>query len=115
VLPIQGSGDETRSFVYVDDLVDGVLRLIESGEHLNVYHVGTDAEVSIKDLVQALGRVMERPVVVETGPLQQGGTLRRCPNIDKLRALGYAPSVSLDEGLRRTVRWYTQHEKRTAK
>lgn len=114
-LPIQGSGEETRSFVYVDDLVDGVLRLIEAGEHLSVYHVGTDAEVSIKNLVQALGRVMGRPVEVETGPLQPGGTLRRCPDIAKLRALGYAPLVSLEEGLRRTVSWYTQHEKRTAK
>jgi nucleoside-diphosphate-sugar epimerase len=115
VLPIQGSGEETRSFVYVDDLVDGVLRLIEDGEHLNVYHVGTDLEVSIKNLVHALGRVMERPVIVETGPLQPGGTLRRCPAIGKLRRLGYEPRISLDEGLRRTVRWYLQHEKRTAK
>jgi len=114
-LPIQGTGEETRSFVYVDDLVEGVLRLIENGEHLNIYHVGTDAEVSIKDLVEALGRVMERPVIVETGPLQQGGTLRRCPDIAKLRTLGYTPRVELDEGLRRTVRWYTQHEKRAVK
>jgi nucleoside-diphosphate-sugar epimerase len=114
-LPIQGTGEETRSFVHVDDLVDGVLRLIEDGEHLNVYHVGTADEISIKDLVFALGRAMERPVVIETGPLQQGGTLRRCPNIEKLKALGYAPRITLDEGLRRTVRWYTQHEKRTVK
>ncbi len=114
-LPIQGTGDETRSFVYVDDLVRGVMRVIESGEHLNIYHVGTDLEVSIKNLVQALGQILERPVTVEPGPLQEGGTLRRCPNIDKLKALGYAPGVSLEEGLRRSVSWYTQHERRTIK
>jgi len=115
VLPIQGTGEETRSFVYIDDLVDGVLRLIEDGQHLNVYHVGTDAEVSIKDLVQAIAGVMARPVTIETGPLQPGGTLRRCPDISKLMALGYAPRVSLEEGLRRTAHWYTQHERRTVK
>jgi len=114
-LPIQGTGEETRAFVYIDDLIDGVLRLIENGEHLNIYHVGTDVEISIRDLVQALGRVMGRSVVVETGPLQEGGTLRRCPVIDKLRALGYSPRVTLDEGLSRTAGWYTQHEKRTVK
>jgi nucleoside-diphosphate-sugar epimerase len=114
-LPIQGTGEETRAFVYVDDLVEGVLRLLADGQHLNVYHVGTDEEVSIKDLVQALGRVMGRQVQVETGPLQPGGTLRRCPSIGKLRALGYAPRVSLEEGLRRTIPWYTQNEKRSAR
>jgi nucleoside-diphosphate-sugar epimerase len=113
-LPIQGTGDETRAFVYVDDLVDGVLRLIERAEHMNVYHIGTDQEIPIRDLVVALGRVLGRVVTVETGPLQTGGTLRRCPVIDKLRALGYAPRVSLEEGLRRTARWYIEHEKRKA-
>jgi len=111
-LPIQGTGEETRAFVFVDDLVDGVLRLMEQGEHRNIYHVGTDREISIRDLVTAIGRALGRTVTVETGPLQPGGTLRRCPNIGKLRALGYEPRVSLDEGLARTARWYIEHEKR---
>ncbi len=113
-LPIQGTGAETRAFVFVDDLVDGVLRLIDKGEHLGIYHIGTDLEISIKDLVQTLGGVLGRTVTVETGPLQPGGTLRRCPDIGKLRALGYAPRVSLEEGLRQTARWYIQHARRTA-
>jgi nucleoside-diphosphate-sugar epimerase len=113
-LPIQGTGEETRAFVYVDDLVDGVLRLLERGEHMNIYHIGTDQEIAIRDLVVALGRVIGRDVTVQTGPLQPGGTLRRCPAIGKLRALGYAPRISLDEGLGRTARWYIEHEKRKA-
>jgi len=112
-LPIQGTGEETRAFVYVDDLVDAVLRLIEKGEHLGIYHVGTDIEVTIKDLVQTLGRLLGRQVEIETGPLQPGGTLRRCPDIGKLRSLGYSPRVPLDEGLRRTAQWYSEHPKRT--
>lgn len=114
-LPIQGTGDETRAFVYVDDLVDGVLLLLERGEHMNIYHVGTDLEISVRELVAALGRAIGRDVTVERGPLQPGGTLRRCPDITKLRGLGYAPRVSLDEGLARTARWYIEHEKRKAK
>jgi nucleoside-diphosphate-sugar epimerase len=111
-LPIQGTGDETRAFVYVDDLVDGVLRLIASGEHLNVYHVGTDQEISIKELVAELGHVMGRSVIAQASPLQPGGTSRRCPSIVKLRQLGYSPRISLEEGLRRTVRWYVEQEGR---
>lgn len=112
-LPIQGTGEETRAFVYVDDLVNGVLRLLTDGEHLNIYHVGTDEEISIKDLVHKLAAAMGRTASVEPGPLQPGGTLRRCPSIGKLLALGYKPQVSLEEGLRLTARWYMDNEKRS--
>ena len=113
-LPIQGTGQETRAFVHVDDLVEGVLCLLARGEHLGVYHVGTDQEIAIADLVQAIGRVLGRAVTIQAGPLQEGGTLRCCPNIGKLRALGYAPRISLEEGLRETVRWYLEHEQRSS-
>lgn len=113
-LPIQGTGEETRAFVYIDDLVDGVLRMIEHGETLGVYHIGTDVEVSIAELARGIGRAMGREVTLTPGPLQPGGTPRRCPDIHKLRALGYAPRVSLEEGLRQTVRWYVDQMERSA-
>lgn len=108
-LPIQGTGEETRAFVYIDDLVDGVLRIIEHGAPQAIYHVGTDVEIAIADLAHAIGRAMGREVEVRPGPLQPGGTPRRCPDIRKLRALGYAPRVSLEDGLRKTVCWYVDH------
>jgi nucleoside-diphosphate-sugar epimerase len=107
-LPIQGSGQETRSFVYIDDLVDGVLRIIESGGHLEIYHVGTDEEVTVAQLVEAMGRCVGREVRPQPGPLQPGGTHRRCPDIRKLKALGYLPRISLEQGLRLTVPWYLE-------
>jgi nucleoside-diphosphate-sugar epimerase len=111
-LPIQGTGAETRAFVYVDDLIEGVLRIIEEGKHLEVYHVGTDEEVSVAALVTAIGRSLGREVIPAPGPLQPGGTPRRCPDIHKLSALGYRPRLSLAEGLRRTVPWYLENAKR---
>jgi nucleoside-diphosphate-sugar epimerase len=113
-LPIQGNGDETRAFVYIDDLVDGVLRVISRGEHLGIYHVGTDVEVSIAELARGIGRVIGREVQLQPQPLQPGGTRRRCPDIAKLRALGYEPRVSLEDGLGRTVRWYVDEMERSA-
>jgi len=46
-IPIQGTGQETRAFVYIDDLVDGLLRVIADGKHLDVYHIGNDRETTI--------------------------------------------------------------------
>jgi nucleoside-diphosphate-sugar epimerase len=111
-LPIQGTGQETRAFVFIDDLVDGVLRIIDRGEHLGIYHVGTDQEVTIEHLARRIGAQFGREVKVVPGALQPGGTLRRCPEISRLRALGYSPRVSLDEGLGPTVKWYAAHASR---
>ena len=105
-LPIQGSGKETRAFVYIDDLVDGVLSVLEYGEHLGIYHIGTEDEITIEDLARKIGGCFGVKVEVVPGKVQPGSVRRRCPNIGKLRQLGYKPRISLDEGLAKTVAWY---------
>ncbi len=107
--PIQGSGQETRAFVYIDDFSDGLLRVIEHGEHLNIYHIGTTEEVEIADVARMVARRFGRSIDVQPGELAAGGTLRRCPDITKLTALGYAPSVSLEDGIDKTAAWYERH------
>jgi dTDP-glucose 4,6-dehydratase/UDP-glucose 4-epimerase len=106
-LPIQGTGDETRAFVYIDDLVDGALRVIESGEHLGIYHIGNDTETRVADLAFEIAAVYGREIRLQPGPLQPGGTPRRCPDISKMRGLSYTPRVPLRQGLVPTVSWYT--------
>ena len=103
---IQGTGEETRSFCFIDDLVAGVVAMRARGEHLGIYHVGTMDEVSIADVAQRIARIAGRDIALVPGPLQAGGTPRRCPDISKLQKLGYKPHASLDEGLKATVDWY---------
>lgn len=109
LFPIQGSGQETRSFVYIDDLIAGVLRVIEAGDHLGIYHIGTDEEVAIASLAQEIGRYFGREVELLPGNLLPGSALRRCPDIAKMKALGYAPRTSLREGIVKTADWYVKH------
>ncbi len=108
-VPIQGSGDETRAFAYVDDVVAGIALLLEQGGHREIYNVGTEVETSIRDLATAIGQHFGRVAIVVPGTLQPGSTLRRCPDITKIRALGFTPRVSLEDGLRATVTWYADH------
>ena len=103
---IQGSGEETRSFCYVDDLVDGVMVMRDKGEHLGIYHVGTTEELSIAKVARLVAREAGREIEIVPGKLQAGGTPRRCPDISKLAALGYRPRVSLAQGLKPTLDWY---------
>ena len=105
-LEIQGTGEETRSFCYIDDLVAGVMVVREKGEHLAIYHVGTMEEVAIADLARRIAAHAGREIELVPGKAAVGGTMRRCPDISKLAKLGYKPRVPLNEGLAPTLDWY---------
>lgn len=110
---IQSDGSETRAFAYVDDVVDGIVMMHAKGENREVYHIGNDHEVSIRELVAATADAVGTSLEVVPGIAAAGGTPRRCPDISKMRALGYAPAVDLTEGMRLTADWYTQNRART--
>jgi UDP-glucose 4-epimerase len=105
--PIQGRGTETRAFVYVDDFVDGFMAMLKGAP--GIYHIGTDEEVSIRRVAELVGQCFGREVQVQPGRLQPGSTERRCPDISKLRRLGYAPRVPLQDALARTIAWYRKN------
>lgn len=105
--PIQGTGQETRSFCYIDDCVDGLMVLLEKGEDRNVYHLGNPhEEYDIAHLAHMMAALYTRLVTVVPGALPKGSPTRRLPDIGKMRALGYEPKVSLREGLIQTLEWY---------
>ena len=106
---IQGTGRETRAFEYIDDFVDGAMVMIERGEHLGIYHIGTDEETSIAVAATMIGSFYGRTVEIVPSPLPEGGTLRRCPDISKLAALGYRPQYRLRDGMPVMARWYDEN------
>ncbi len=108
-MPIQGDGSETRSFCDVRDGARGAFIAGEKGENGNIYHVGTEVEVSIRHLVESLGRVLGVTVNIIPGELRAGGTPRRCPAIGKLRTLGYEPEYSFDQAIERAAKWYADY------
>jgi nucleoside-diphosphate-sugar epimerase len=103
---IQGTGKETRSFCFIDDLVAGVMTMRKHGDHLGIYHIGTTEEVDIADLAQRVARWANREIELIAGQPAAGGTGRRCPDISKLAKLGYKPRVPLEQGLKSTLDWY---------
>ena len=105
---IQGDGRQTRSFIYIDDFTRAALSVIERGEHQSIYHIGTMDERSIADVARCVAREIGVEIDLVSGPIPEGGTLRRCPDTKKLAALGFQPQYSLEEGLQRTVPWYVQ-------
>lgn len=107
--PIQGDGSQTRAFCFVDDIVEGILTMYARGGHREIYHIGNDEEVSIRELVLRVAKAIGVELEIQPGAAPEGGTPRRCPDIGKMRQLGYQPAVGLDDGLARTVAWYLDH------
>lgn len=107
--PIQGGGLETRAFIYIDDFIDGLMRVIEKGEHLQTYHIGTMNEVAIKEIAYEVGNYFKKEVRIIGGVTTQGSVSRRCPNNSKVCALGFCPKISLKDGIGTTAAWYQAH------
>lgn len=103
---IQGDGLETRAFCYIDDLIDALTTMYLKGGHREIYHLGNPEEVNIIEVVNAVFRNINRPFKIIETPLTAGSVKRRCPEISKVKALGYLPQVSLTTGVKKTYDWY---------
>jgi dTDP-glucose 4,6-dehydratase len=105
-LTVHGDGAQTRSLCYVDDLIDGVLRLLVSG-HSAPVNLGSDEEVAMLDLAQRIRGLTGSASPIEHVDRGAGDPSVRRPDLTVARrVLDWAPSTSLDEGLRRTIDWY---------
>ncbi len=108
IMPIQGKGLETRAFCYIDDAIDGIMAAAQRGTSGEIYHVGKDEEITILDLVKKIAEILDMEIAIQESPLQAGSTPRRCPDITRLKSLGYCPKISLHEGLIKTMAWYKE-------
>ena len=104
-------GQETRSFCYIEDVLDSIIRIMESdktnGEIINVGN--DDEEVKIIDLAKMLFDIAGLDIEFDIQPAPDGSVSRRCPDISKLKSLGYEKINTLKNGLEKTYKWYTEN------
>jgi UDP-glucuronate decarboxylase len=123
-LTIYGTGEQTRSFCYVDDLVEGLIRLMnvredyvnpETGQRFNVHNpvnLGNPSEFTIRQLADEVAAAVGRSVRIAYRPLPQDDPKQRQPDITRAKALlNWQPVVSLREGLKRTVAYFAERIK----
>jgi len=106
-LKVWGSGNQTRAFLYVDDLVDGMLLATERYPLADAVNLGMDEEVSIKDLIHKIVKIasVKTEIVFDTTK-PDGSPRKNCDNTKAREKLGFKAKVSLDEGLKKTIDWY---------
>jgi dTDP-glucose 4,6-dehydratase len=106
-LTIYGDGAQTRSFCYVDDTIEGIVRLMRSDVHDPV-NLGNPEEVRIVDVAHLILEITRSRSSFVHRPRPQDDPSRRCPDISRARGLlGWEPRVPLRQGLTRTIEWFT--------
>lgn len=104
---VWGTGRQTRAFLYVEDLAEGMILAIEKYPVPDPINLGTDEEISIKDLVEKIIKISGKNLKVEYDLSKPDGSPRRNSNNVKAKEkLGFEARISLDDGLRKTIGWY---------
>jgi dTDP-glucose 4,6-dehydratase len=109
-LTIYGDGQQTRSFCYVDDLVEGIVRLLLSDEHYPV-NIGNPVELTILEFAEKINKIVGNTagIVYQQADRLEGDPQRRRPDITRAHTiLGWEPYISLEEGLRKTIPYFRQ-------
>lgn len=108
-LPMFGDGTSRRDYTYVDDIIDGVVKAIDTPFRYEIFNLGEQRTTSLIELIEVVERHVGKPVKIDRQPLQPGDVEITYADVSKAREkLGYAPKTSLDEGVRRFVDWYNE-------
>jgi UDP-glucuronate decarboxylase len=106
-LTLYGDGSQTRSFCYVSDLIEGLMRLMESDQNAQPINLGNPVEITMRQLAEEVRRLTGSSAELICRPLPQDDPPQRRPDISRARRLlSWAPQVSLEEGLGRTIEYF---------
>jgi nucleoside-diphosphate-sugar epimerase len=98
-IKIKGEGKEIRSFIHINDFMQAFDLIFRKGKHLEIYNIGTTEKISIKELAMKVIKKINKKIKIKTGEVFKGNTNIRCPDISKIKKLGFKQNVILEKGL----------------
>ncbi|MCB1136596.1 MAG: NAD-dependent epimerase/dehydratase family protein, partial [Chlamydiia bacterium] len=109
-IPVFNHGQLERDFTYIDDIVAGIRGAMESGKRdAAVYNLGNEQPVTLEAFISAIENALGRKAIKNYLPMQAGDVYRTYADVaSSFRDFGYAPRISIQEGLGRFVEWYLQ-------
>ena len=108
-MAVWGSGAQRREFLHVDDMAHATLHLMRNYSAADIVNVGTGTDISIGELAELIAKVVGYHGRIVQDTSKPDGTLVRCSDISRLRALGWRPRVSLEAGIAATYCWYVEN------
>jgi len=111
-LVVWGDGEQSRSFLFVEDFVRGLKEITEKYAVADPVNLGTDEEIKIKDLVKLILKLSgKNPKVIFDNTKPSGQPRRNCNNAKAKEKFGYTAKIKLEEGLKKTIEWYWENKK----
>ncbi|HMK76461.1 MAG TPA: GDP-mannose 4,6-dehydratase [Thermodesulfobacteriota bacterium] len=108
-IPMYGDGSSRRDYTYIDDLIDGILGVIDYHKGFEIYNLGESQTTSLRELIRLIEEAMGKKANIETMAFQPGDVSVTYANITKAkRKLKYHPKVKMKEGIQRFVEWYNR-------
>ena len=113
-IPMFGDGTTSRDYTYIDDIVDGIIKscnyVLKNKDVYEILNLGNSSPVSLKKMIETIGRVLDIKPQIEQLPMQPGDVERTYADVSKAKELiGYEPKISFEQGIRNFVEWYKEN------
>ncbi|MFP4164724.1 MAG: NAD-dependent epimerase/dehydratase family protein [Chitinispirillaceae bacterium] len=102
-------GKMKRNFTYVDDVVDGIMRVVDNPRPCEVYNIGNDKAEQLLDFISVIEKKLNRKAALNMLPMQPGDVPATVADISKIQKLGFEPRTDIEEGISRFIDWYVDY------
>ena len=100
---IYGTGNEQRSFIHIEDFVSGFDKIFKKGKNQEIYNIGTPEKIKILDLANLIAKILGKKIKFKKTKILKGSPSIRCPNIKKIKKLGFKYKISLKNGIKKVI------------
>ncbi len=108
-IDVYNNGKMTRNFTYIDDIVSGVLKVLDANLGYDVINIGGDKEESLMRFIEVIEKNLEKNAKKNMLPIQPGDVPSTVADISKLRKMGWEPKTGIDEGIKNFIEWYKDY------
>jgi UDP-glucuronate 4-epimerase len=108
-ISVFNNGNMIRNFTYVDDIVDGIVRVINTPRPYEIYNIGNSRAETLLDFINEIEKNLGKKAIKELLPLQPGDVPNTVADIEKMRKLGYEPKTNIDIGIKNFISWYKEY------
>jgi dTDP-glucose 4,6-dehydratase len=109
-IPLHGDGSNIREWIYVDDNIDGIIKVLENGKDNEIYNIGSGFELTNLEMIYEIANRMGKKPIIEHIKNRPGHDFRYSVNCDKIRKLGWKAEHTFDQGIEKCINWYLDNK-----